>query len=167
VIMRPPWFRTLAEAAGVILTALLLAGIAYMIRPALRPLVATLQPGPAQSDAISGAGVPFISLADARLEFSKGEALFADARSLKAYQAGHIQGAMNLDPHAFDSWSGTFFSQFPEQTRIITYCDGALCPLSTELAEKLIQMGYEKVFVLKDGWSRWRAAQLPTEQVAE
>jgi rhodanese-related sulfurtransferase len=165
--MMPPWFRTLSEAAGVILTALLLAGMAYMIRPSLRPLAAISPTGQTESSGISDAGVQFISLAEARMEFSKGEALFADARSLKAFRAGHIQGAMNLDPHAFDSWSGTFFSQFPEQTRIITYCDGIQCQLSADLAEKLIQMGYQKVFVLKDGWSQWCAARLPTEQVSE
>ena len=159
-MMTRPWCRTLSEAAGVILVAFLLAGMAYVIRPSLRPLVAAPQTG------LTDAGVRFISLAEARVAFNKGEALFADARSLKAYQAGHIQGAMHLDPNAFDSWSGNFFSQFPEQTRIITYCDGDRCSLSTELAEKLLQMGYEKVFVLKDGWSQWRAARLPTEQVA-
>ena len=74
---------------------------------------------------------------------------------------------MNLDPIEFDSWSENFFSQFPTDTLIVAYCDGALCSLSTELAEKLRAMGYEKVLVFKEGWRVWNEAHLPTEQVAQ
>ena len=159
--------KTLGEAAGVMLLAFILAGAAFLSRPALHSLMTGVQPAEPESSRVAGGHAPFISLADARSHFKAGTALFADARPVDAYQMGHIQGAMNLDPGNFDAWSGAFFSQFPADTMIIAYCDGTRCPLSSELAEKLIMLGYEKVYVLRNGWSLWKTAQLPVEQVAE
>jgi rhodanese-related sulfurtransferase len=165
--MNVPWIKTLGESARVMLLALVLAGAAVIFRPALRPLVTGNQSVQPESVRLGESLAPSISLEDARSHFEAGAALFADARPLKAYQSGHIKGAMHLDPYEFDAWSGNFFSQFQEDTLIIAYCDGAVCPLSSELAQKLIAMGYAKVFVFKDGWNLWKTAGLPTEQLAE
>lgn len=164
--MKVHWVKILSEAAGVILCALVLAGAALVVRPDLRSLLANRIPSGSQPES-SETALRFLSLDAARDDFRKGAALFADARPEKAYRLGHIQGALNTDPNEFDSWSESFFSQFPEDTRIIAYCDGDRCPLSSELAQKLIQLGYANVFVLKNGWSLWQAAQLPTERVAD
>jgi rhodanese-related sulfurtransferase len=161
--MMTPWIKTIREAVGVMLLALILAGAGFILRPHLRPLLSGAGPGDSDSVSSTQGTAPTVSLNEARAYFKAGTALFADARPSRAYQAGHIQGAMNLDPDEFDTWSGAFFSQFPADTLIITYCDGTRCPLSTELAEKLISLGYEKVLVLKNGWSLWKAAHLPTE----
>jgi rhodanese-related sulfurtransferase len=165
--MKAAWIKILGESAGVMALALVLAGAALIFRPTLRPLITGSQAVQPESVRLAEKHAPFITLEDARSYFESGAALFADARPLKSYQLGHIQGAMHLDPYEFDTWSGSFFSQFPEDTLIVAYCDGARCPLSSELAEKLMGLGYVKVFVLKDGWHLWKAAQLPTEQTAE
>jgi rhodanese-related sulfurtransferase len=165
--MRLPWIKILGESAWVMLLALILAGAAVFFRPTLRPMMSVTQPVQPDSTPLAQGQAPSITLADARSHFESGAALFADARPLKAFQMGHIKGAMNLDPYEFDAWSENFFFQFPADSLIITYCDGAMCTLSLELAEKLIGLGYEKVFVLKDGWHLWKAAQLPTEKTAQ
>ena len=165
--MMAPWSKTLTEAGRVMLLALILAAVGLICRPALWTMLGSAgQPGSESAPPDPGAA-PSISLDEARAYFEAGKALFADARPLQAYQAGHIPGAMNLDPIEFDSWSENFFSQFPTDTLIVAYCDGALCSLSTELAEKLRAMGYEKVLVFKEGWRVWNEAHLPTEQVAQ
>lgn len=163
--MTIPWSKTITEAARVTLLALMLAGAGLIFRPDLRPMLGGGPP--ASENGTPDQTVPSLSLDQARAFFKAGTALFTDARPWKAYQAGHISGAMSLDPSEFDSWAGNFFSQFPADTLIVTYCDGARCTLSTELAEKLVSLGYEKVFILKDGWHLWQAAGLPTEQVAQ
>lgn len=161
------WVKILGEAARIMLLAVILAGAAILFRPALKPLLTGDQTtGPESVESPEGR-IPSITIEDARSYFDSGQALFADARSQKVYRMGHIKGAMSLDPSDFDAWSGKFFSQFAPETLIITYCDGARCPLSMELAEKLVEMGYENVFVLKDGWHQWTTAHLPTEQTAE
>jgi rhodanese-related sulfurtransferase len=165
--MTIPWTKTIAEAVWVTLLALILACAALIFRPDLRPMLSSSGQPASESAPPDQKAAPSISLDEARANFKAGTALFADARPWKAYQAGHIQGAMSLDPAEFDTWSGNFFSQFPADTLIVTYCDGARCPLSAELAEKLLSLGYEKVLVLKDGWRLWSEAHLPTEQVTQ
>lgn len=160
------WSKTLTEAVWVMLMALILAGAGLVFRPDLRPMLGGGQPA-AESGLPDHQGFVAISLDEARAYLKAGTALFADARPWNAYQAGHIPGAMSLDPSEFDTWSGNFFSQFPADTLIVTYCDGAQCTLSAELAEKLRALGYEKVLIFKDGWSVWDAARLPAEQVAQ
>jgi rhodanese-related sulfurtransferase len=165
--MTIPWSKTIAEAVWVTLLALILAGVGLIFRPDLRPMLSGAGQPASASGLPDSKAAPSISLEEARAYFEAGTALFADARPEKAYQAGHIKGAMSLDPSEFDAWSGTFFSQFPADTLIVTYCSGARCSLSAELAEKLLSLGYEKVLVLKDGWHLWNEARLPTEQVAQ
>jgi rhodanese-related sulfurtransferase len=160
------WSKTLTEAAWVMLLALILAGAALVFRPDLRSMLGSGQPA-SESGSPDGQGFASVTLDEARDYLKTGTALFADARPSKAYQRGHIPGAMSLDPIEFDTWAGNFFSQFPADTLIVTYCDGALCPLSTELAEKLRSLGYEKVLIFKGGWREWDAAHLPSEQVAQ
>lgn len=155
------WIKAIKQAAILVLAAAVLAGISYLVRPSARQFT------PADSAAVDGMDssgeISVIGLDQARLHFEQGTALFADARSLADYQSGHIQGAMHLDPNEFDAWSGDFFSRISPDQIIIAYCEGPRCTLSLELAEKLIWMGYEKVFYLKNGWGLWKDKQLPTE----
>ncbi len=165
--MKLTWMNILGEAAWVMLLAVGLAGAAVVFRPALRPMITGGQPWGAESPGSMQSGIPTITLDEARSRFEAGQALFADARPLRAYQKGHIKGAMPLDLSEFDAWSEKFFSQFSAETLIITYCDGQHCSLSMDLAQKLTEMGYENVFVLKNGWHQWTAAHLPIEQSLE
>jgi rhodanese-related sulfurtransferase len=153
------------EAAWVLIVAVVLAGVGYLIRPTVR---SALPDGTgADGGSEENSPVSVIRLEDARRDFEKGTALFADARPKSAYRSGHIPGAVNLDPNEFDAWSGDFFTKTSPDQRIITYCEGERCSLSLELAEKLTWMGYEKVFLLKNGWGKWKAHQLPVERNAQ
>lgn len=153
------------EIAAIILIALVLSGVGHALRPMFGSPEGTHTTG---GDAMeNNQGFATITLEDARLHFEKGTALFADARPLRAYSSGHIKGAINLDPNEFDAWSGDFFSRIAPDQVIVTYCEGAQCSLSSELAEKLTWMGYENVFYLKDGWGLWKKNQLPVEEHAE
>ena len=151
------WLKIIKEAVWVMLIALTLAGAGYALRPGLMQL----ETG---GNAVeNGSAFSAVSLEDARTHFEKNDALFADARPMSAYSEGHIKGAVNLDPNEFDSWSGDFFSRVSPDQMIIAYCEGAQCRLSLELAEKLIWMGYENVYYLKNGWGLWKENQLPVE----
>jgi rhodanese-related sulfurtransferase len=151
------WIKTIKEAISVMLIALTLAGVGYALRPGL------MQPKTGSDAAEDDSAITAISLAEARTHFEKKDALFADARPMRAYSEGHIKGAVNLDPNEFDTWSGDFFSRISPDQMIIVYCEGAQCRLSLELAEKLAWMGYENVHYLKNGWGLWKENQLPSE----
>jgi ArsR family transcriptional regulator len=151
------WLKVMKEALWVMLIAIFLAGAGYAVRPGL------MQPKIDGDKVENDGALSAVSLADARTHFEMNDALFADARPMGAYSEGHIKGAVNLDPNEFDSWSGDFFSRVSPDQMIIAYCEGPQCRLSLELAEKLIWMGYEKVYYLKDGWGLWKKNQLPIE----
>ena len=70
---------------------------------------------------------------------------------------------MFLPIGAFDEKAGEVLIDLPEDTLIITYCDGDKCTLSAELAQKLKQIGFENVRVLFNGWTVWRDHHLPTQ----
>ena len=105
-----------------------------------------------------------ISIEGAVQYFEQETALFVDARMPADYAAGHIQGAVNLPDHRFDEKIGPFLEATVPETPIITYCDGINCPLSKDLAEKLVLMGFENVYHLPDGWASWQAHRMPIEK---
>jgi rhodanese-related sulfurtransferase len=92
------------------------------------------------------------------------QAIFLDARSPRDYAMGHIRGAQNIPWQSFDQYIDRVFDRIPEDARIVTYCDGEHCSLSEDLAKELVSMGYKKVQVLLNGWTRWQEAGLPVEK---
>jgi rhodanese-related sulfurtransferase len=152
--------RLVSETFIVIATAAILAVGSYALRPDALPLIAS---SPSVSPGAGDELFKAIPFEQAQQMFVENRALFADARPLIAYEAGHIAGAVHLDPNAFDQWANALLAgTAPDQT-IIAYCEGPQCALSHELAEKLTWLGFEQVYYLVDGWGQWKAHGLPTE----
>ena len=95
-----------------------------------------------------------ISLEEARALCLDKKAIFLDARSPEDYARGHILYARNIPWQSFNDFIGRVWEDIPEDALIVTYCDGESCSLSKELAKELISMGYKKVRVLVNGWTR-------------
>ncbi len=103
-----------------------------------------------------------ISLREAFVAYQNGSALFLDTRSEEDFQAGHILGAINLPVHAFlDSLS--FLENLDPDQLLITYCDGADCNASIDLAADLKMMEFSRVAFFFGGWQEWQTAGYPTE----
>ena len=102
-----------------------------------------------------------VSLAKAL--FEKNEAVFMDARDKNQFEMGHIKGAKNLPWHAVDDYFMDIVQDLPNDTIIITYCDGESCDLSHELSLFLMKMGFNHVKILINGWSVWQEMNLPVE----
>ena len=118
---------------------------------------------PTDTAGAGGDGIPSIGVDAAALHHKNGTALFVDARPEASFQKGHIQGAVNLPDARFDEMFESFFTAVEPDRLIITYCDGPGCPLARHLAEKLKEMGYNRVYHLVDGWGQWRDSGLPVE----
>jgi len=103
-----------------------------------------------------------ILLTDAFTAFTQGSALFLDARSQEDYQSGHIRGAINLPAHAFMD-SLVFLDKLSLELTLITYCDGADCNASIDLAADLKLMGFARVHFFFGGWQEWIDAGFPTD----
>ena len=97
-----------------------------------------------------------ISIDNAYEVLMQGRSLLVDARSESDFEQGHIKGAVNLYEKEFDEWIDDFLSRTDPETKIITYCDGIHCSLGRELAEKFFSVGYNNVYYLADGLTRWK-----------
>lgn len=104
-----------------------------------------------------------VSLEESQEFFFSQTAIFLDARSPELYQEGHILGAYNFPMDAFDEYFSEVMVDIPSDATIIIYCDSEGCGLSEELALELLDKGYLNVRVLVNGWSLWKADQLPAK----
>lgn len=114
-----------------------------------------------RSPSLPDAEVKVLPMKRAIEEYEAGRALFLDSRSQEDYSAGHIRGAINLPDHHFEESIDRVIDQIEQYETLITYCDGEDCALAASLAEKLNQLGFEKVFYIINGWTRWREMGLP------
>ena len=146
------------EALLVLLSAVLL-GFAYTVvtkKGFFSPSpVATSQP-------TSIVAPEFISFEEAVSFFSQGTALFVDARHEFDYKLGHIKGAINVPLKDF-RLENSPLAAVSRDKRIVTYCDGAECNSSIELAKKLSEAGFTNVKMFFGGWNEWQNNHLETE----
>ena len=102
------------------------------------------------------------TLQTSKKAFDRNEATFIDARSAKAYAAGHIPGALSLPVGEFQARSNEVLKDFPKDTRLITYCSGRSCQSRIRLAHLMIEkLGYTQTQAFFDGWSAWNSAGYP------
>lgn len=151
------------EAVILTLAAVAIALSVYALRPdkiGAPPPVQGSSPAPPSDTA---GGVAEITLDDAVQRWETGGAVFADARHPDDFAAGHIRGAVSLYAEDPDRWLPSFLADTDPTAVIITYCDGEQCHLATHLAELLSLNGFETVYYLKDGWSRWQAGGHPSD----
>jgi rhodanese-related sulfurtransferase len=83
------------------------------------------------------------------------EVLLIDARPAHEFEQGHISGAINIFTPDFEQAIHRVIG-LPREKPIVAYCGGGACELSHELAEHLMRMGFQRVFVYAGGWNEWK-----------
>lgn len=97
---------------------------------------------------------------DLKVALDGGEQLILiDARSLTAYEAEHIPGAISL-PHRSMDESST--AGLDKAALVVTYCDGIGCNASTKGALNMTRLGF-RVKELMGGLDWWKRDGHPTE----
>lgn len=125
------------------------------------PLVANWSPeAQLQLDSGDSLMIPFD---EAEALFFAQAAVFLDARSQELFAEGHIQGSLSLPWDEFDQRFAAVMADIPQETPIVTYCDGESCGLSKDLAMALLEKGYMNIQVLVNGWTLWQEKNLPIE----
>lgn len=109
-------------------------------------------------------GMEEISLEEAWRIHQLGQALFLDARDPESFSMGHLPGALNVPPSEAETAYEEIRVLVEAGMVSISYCDGVDCPLSSELAKRLQEMGIGGIKVLVNGWSRWKDAGYPLEK---
>ncbi len=111
-------------------------------------------PPPPSSVARTAVAPEFISYEEAVSLYDAG-ALFVDARHEYDFKFGHIKGAINV-PLADFVLQNSSLAHMSKDRVIVTYCDGAECNSSIELAKKLSDAGFTNVKMFFGGWNEWR-----------
>ncbi len=103
-----------------------------------------------------------ITVEEARARMAAGPVLWLDARHEREFQAGHIPGALLLNPY---DWENLLIAAFPaiteaaEGTPLIIYCDGQQCEASRTVRDLLRQtpLGDRELLILRGGWPAWQS----------
>ncbi len=101
-----------------------------------------------------------VSVTDAAERLDAGTALFVDMRESVEFTAGHIPGALGL----FSAELQSSLTGLTEESIIIAYSDASRPDAGRRGAAILIQLGYERVYLLDGGLDAWKAAGLPLNQ---
>jgi rhodanese-related sulfurtransferase len=151
------------EAALIVLAAIVIGMAIYAVRP---DIIVSRHRADAPGEAARSAeenGYGTIALDEAYRLYLEQKAIFVDARHAVDFDAGHIKGAQNLAIDQSETWLADFLAATDPATMIITYCDGENCHLAPELAELLFFNGFDNVYYIENGWTRWREKGYPVE----
>jgi len=92
--------------------------------------------------------------------YKRGEARIADARGEESYNKSHIAGSVLSQASESRRDSDDPLKDWPKCDRIVCYCG---CPhhLSSIRASQLIKEGYQKVYVIDEGFWAWHDRDYP------
>src|SRR5688572_10153335 len=98
-----------------------------------------------------------------------GNLVILDARPLAAFEAGHIPGAIHLDPRALGPLPGALVAEFrkagvPAGRRVICYSDRTFPEAAGRLFWHLELAGRREVQVLNGGFDAWGRLGRPVER---
>lgn len=98
-----------------------------------------------------------------KLLYDRGDVVFLDARSVEAFMAGHISGAVSMPVGEAMEMLADFSKEHPPDTHLVTYCSGRQCDEGHRLAELLTDVGYTTVQVFVAGFPAWEEKGYPVE----
>ena len=155
--------QSIKQAAIILAVASALGFVVYGVRPDKIAEPVGIEDTDQQSLSVEDQQVSDIPVGEAFDLYQANNAIFIDARHAVDYDAGHIKGAIHLTTDESEFWLPDFLATTDSQAVIITYCDGQNCHLAPELAELLFFNGFDHVFYLENGWTRWRDSGYPVE----
>lgn len=87
--------------------------------------------------------------------------VLVDALGPISYAGAHLPGAINIPPKSCDDLAAR---RIPDpESEVVVYCAGPDCESSVEVAERLVDLGYQNVRHFSGGKQAWRDAGLPLE----
>ncbi len=90
------------------------------------------------------------------------KAIFVDARSVSAFQQGHIPGAVSVPVNNVEG--GLSVLPTEHNARLVTYCGSIECPNAYQLMQALLRYGYRNVQFFPRGIRGWQALGYPLEK---
>ncbi len=83
------------------------------------------------------------------------DTVFIDARLVRDFEAGHLEGAINIPVNFTDEQRQKALSDVAKDSRIVVYCQSTNCKFAERIAIKLMADGFSNIFIFKKGWREW------------
>ena len=84
-------------------------------------------------------------------------AVFIDARLKRYFEAGHLEGAINVPVNASDDERSKAMVDIAKDARILVYCQSSGCRFAENVAIKLISDGFSNISLFKGDWRKLAA----------
>lgn len=84
-----------------------------------------------------------------------GNTVLVDARYSVDFNAGHLDGAINIEPTATVDDVARILGKTERGTRIVVYCQSVACPYAARVFRLLREADYRNVAVFPGGWREW------------
>ncbi|HEV3116096.1 MAG TPA: rhodanese-like domain-containing protein [Gemmataceae bacterium] len=147
----------LANFLFILLTSAALAGYSsWSLAMRERDREATV---PAEAGSV--AGLPLLSLSEAKSLYHQSGTLFVDVRSATDYAYGHIEGAINMPYEDFAELLPQRRSELRAARALVVYCKSKDCGKSLWSAIRLHQEGLTQAKIYPNGWNEWVTNGLP------
>jgi rhodanese-related sulfurtransferase len=100
--------------------------------------------------------LPLLSVAEVAAELRSQDSTIIDARLPADFEAGHLEGAINLPVFAGPIEREKLLASVNPAHRIVVYCQSDRCTWSHAVASDLVYRGFRNVAIFPGGWSEWR-----------
>ena len=91
------------------------------------------------------------------LDENRGQLTILDVRAAKEWQAGHIEGSLNIPLNQLSAR----LDEVPTEGKLAVHCQGGY--RSSIAASLLLRAGRQDVMDLIGGYQAWRASKLPVD----
>lgn len=86
-----------------------------------------------------------------------------DVRPKEEYEAGHVQGAINIPIEELEQYLKQHMKHFDPNQEVVAYCRGPHCILAFDAVVQLREKGL-RARRLENGYPEWKVAGLPIEE---
>lgn len=100
--------------------------------------------------------MPKLSTSQLRQDIPSGTVLI-DARYKEDYEAGHIEGAINIPVGLCDAGRAAVLSKINKNARMVVYCQSTSCKFAETVATHLHSDGFSDISIYKGGWQEWQS----------
>jgi rhodanese-related sulfurtransferase len=82
--------------------------------------------------------------------------IFIDARLTGDFEAGHLEGAINVPVDSNDTKRHKALTNIAKDSRIVLYCQSSECEFAEIVANQLASDGFTNLSIFKGGWQEWQ-----------
>ncbi len=85
------------------------------------------------------------------------DTVFVDARHAHDFEAGHLEGAINIPAKACGCLCNKALVSIDKKAQIVVYYQSAGSRFAEKVAVKLAADGFSNISIFKGGWNEWKA----------